>query len=81
MCISIPVYGIHISAIDVKTAHTHVTVSFWGVMYFDLRGEGRRNLEGMEWIWIIWLYWNHLNLAFLDKYFTFNLDILYYMYN
>ena len=55
---------------------THTRYFFvWGVIYFGLRGEGRRNWEGMEWIWIIWLHWNHLNLVFLDKYFTFNLNI------
>ena len=50
------------------TLYTHVTVSFGGVMYFGLRGEGRRNWEGMEWLCIIWLHWNHLNLGFLDKF-------------
>ena len=32
----------------VKFKHTHDTVSFEGVMYFGLRGKGRRNWEGME---------------------------------
>ena len=38
----------YISASDVKSAHTHVTVSFWSVMHFGLRGEVGRNWEGME---------------------------------
>ena len=41
----------HICASDVKSVHTHYThinVSFGDVMYFGLRGEGRRNQEGME---------------------------------
>ena len=38
----------YISASDVKSAHTHVIVSFGGVMYFGLRGEGRRKWEGIE---------------------------------
>ena len=38
----------YISASDVKSAHTHFTVSFGGVMYFGLRGEGRRNWEGLN---------------------------------
>ena len=50
MCISISVYSI--SASDVKfayTHYTHVTVSFGGVMYFGLRGEGiGRNWKGRE---------------------------------
>ena len=33
---------------NVKSAHTHVTVLFGGVMYFCLRGEGRRNWEDRE---------------------------------
>ena len=33
---------------NVKSAHTHVTVLIEGVMYFGLRGEGRRNWEGRE---------------------------------
>ena len=51
MCISIPFYSTYISASDVKSAHTHthVTVSFWGVMYFGLRGEGRRNWQIKVW--------------------------------
>ena len=56
--------------------HTHVNVLFRGVIYVGLRGEGRRKWEGMEWIWIIWLHWNHLNLIFVYKYFTCNLNIL-----
>ena len=76
MCISIPIYSIYLQVMSNLHTHTHITVSFGGVMYFVLRGEGRRNWEGMEWIWIIWLYWKHLNLVFIDKYFIFNLNIL-----
>ena len=40
------------NAIDVKSAthniHTHVNISFGDEMYFGLRGEGRKNWEGME---------------------------------
>ena len=54
----------------ISNLHTHYCF-IWGVMYFGLWGESRRNWEGMEWIWIIWLHWNHL-----DKYFTFYLNIL-----
>ena len=28
--------------------HTYVDVSYGDVMFYGLRGEGRRNLEGME---------------------------------
>ena len=64
-----------ISASDVKSAHTY-TLLFRFEVYFGLIGEGRRNWEGMKWIWFIWLHWNHLNLVFLDKYFTFKSNIL-----
>ena len=37
-----------IYASDVKSAHTHVNVLFKDIIYFVLRGEGRRNQEGME---------------------------------
>ena len=30
----------------------------------------------MEWIWINWLHWNHLNLVFFDKYHLNILDAL-----
>ena len=50
-------------------------------MYFGLRGEGRWNWEGMAWIWIIWLHWNHLNLIIIDKYVTCNLNIVILMHN
>ena len=79
MRISNSVIGIYLqvmSNLHTHTLHTLVTVSFGGVMYFGLRGEGRRYWECMEWIWIICLHWNHLNQVFLDKYFTFNLNIL-----
>ena len=36
------------SASVVKSAHKLINVSFEGVMYFGLRGEGRRKWEGME---------------------------------
>ena len=35
-------------ASDAKFAHTRVNVSFGDVTYIGLRGEGRRNWEGME---------------------------------
>ena len=41
MRISIPVYSTYISASNVKSAHTHVTVSFGGVMYFVVFKENR----------------------------------------
>ena len=47
----ISVYNIYIYIIyanDVKSAHTHITILFGGVMYFGLRGEGRRNWEGRK---------------------------------
>ena len=47
MCISIPVYSLHISASDVKSAHTHITVLFGGVMYAGLRGK----VEGIGKVW------------------------------
>ena len=79
MCISIPVYSIYLqgmSNLHTHTLHTHVTVQFGGVIYFGLRGKGRRNWEGMEWIWIKWFHSNQMNLVFLDKYFTLNFNIL-----
>ena len=48
MGISIPVYSIYLQVMSNLHIHTRVTASFGGVMYFGLRGEGRRNWEGME---------------------------------
>ena len=45
-CISIPVYSIYLQVLS--NLHTHTNVLFGVVMYVGLRGEGRRNWEGME---------------------------------
>ena len=76
MCFSIPVYSIYLQVMSNLHTHTHVTISFRGVMYVGLREKVRINWEGMEGMWIIRLHWNHLNPIILDKYFTFILNIL-----
>ena len=51
----------------VKSAH--INVSFGDVMYFGLRGEGRRNCK-------VWSHWNSLNLVLFVIYYTFITFIL-----
>ena len=65
------VHSQYISPSDVKSAHTHTCYSFvWGYNVFWLK---RRRYEmNMNHL----IAFNHLNLVFLNKYFTFNLNIL-----
>ena len=78
MCISIPVYSIYLQVMS--NLHTHTLLFLLGVS-FILAEVGK--VEGIGKVWNEYessLHWNHLNLVFLDKYFTFNLNILEWMF-